>query len=834
MRKLFRLTRPGAFAFAFLLYPQLSSSKNYYFSSSSGDDSRTGIQAQNASTPWKTLQKLTGLYVNLLPGDSILFRKGDVWVGSTLDPRCNGIIFSSYGSGDLPIIDGDKNLALSIASTYQKNITIDNISFKRSGARDIVALLGNAWSQTYPGLTHSKVTRCSFAGGLTIQGSYNLFKENTIDGATNDGNGNGIWEHHEYSHHNRYAGNNISNFTLRGIWSMIWTHDSVFEDNVIHDCKLCGIDLDGAFYVVYGHAIRNNKIYNIATDAIELENAFDCTISGNYMYGGGHAYIYAINYEKCEIMDGHGATNGLGAILNTTISGNVMIGGGIDYASVAIGIHKAGGINVYNNSIYNFKSRFFDLDYSSPSEVPMIKLVNNVFSTIETPSWYAMINFSTNDLNILAEDDYNCFYNNGRNDIYSERGTHAQRTLDQYKTSTGKGTHSISVNPLFVSTSNLHLRESSPCVNTGKNVGLPFIGKAPDMGAYEFFCTSEATPVILIPTYIDASNSNQWVSLQNADGVKVADIKANGNALGTIQAFSYIHEGPVREDNQGRLFLNRDVTITTENAPSATTPINLRLYISKDEFESLASASNSQGESSGVKKISDVTVLKSNVNVCGEISDEPTSNLSSTNEQQGADFVLTTNVNSLATFYISSKLSAPLPVKLISFTATAENQSNILHWQTAGEENFSHYLIERSFNGKDFTTIGKVDGANQNSYAYADLSFSNYNAKFFYYRLKMVDKDGTFSLSRMVSLSANGSAAIAKIYPNPAKNLLMVNAEDASEINWQIVDNTGRPSLSGKSGDPHFEVKISDLATGTYFLNLKSKSSDSTLKFLKD
>ncbi len=468
----------------------------YYFSSSYGDDSRSVVQAKSPLTPWKSLRKLSFFSTNLNPGDSILFNKGDTWTGVTLVPMCNGVVFSSYGTGQLPIIDGGTNLAVNVLNVFEYNLVFDGISFKRTGATDLVAEFGNVWFGTDGGIKNCTIKNCSFFGTVFLQGSYNLFQNNTVDGTANNGNGNGIWEFKQYCNHNVYSGNTISNFTLRGIWTMANTHDCVFENNIIHDCGLCGIDLDGAYHLVYGHTIRNNKIYNTSHDAIDLENAFDCNVNGNYMYGGGHSYIYVVNYEKCESFNGHGASNGLGAILNSTLSGNIMVGGGTDFSSVAIGIYKAGGINVYNNSVYDFKSRFFDLDYAAVSEVPMIKLVNNVFSTIETPSWYGMVNFSTDDATVLAQDDYNCFYDNGRNDIYANRSTSNQRNLEQYRAATGKGVHSVSVNPAFSSTNDLHLKSSSPCINAGTNVGLPYLGKAPDIGALEYQCLPITKPII--------------------------------------------------------------------------------------------------------------------------------------------------------------------------------------------------------------------------------------------------------------------------------------------------------------------------------------------------
>ena len=60
-----------------------TSAAKYYFSSQSGDDSRTSLQAQNPATPWKTLNKLN-TFMNLQPGDSVLFKRGETFYGTLI------------------------------------------------------------------------------------------------------------------------------------------------------------------------------------------------------------------------------------------------------------------------------------------------------------------------------------------------------------------------------------------------------------------------------------------------------------------------------------------------------------------------------------------------------------------------------------------------------------------------------------------------------------------------------------------------------------------------------------------------------------------------------
>ncbi len=86
-----------------LLCTFTTNANNYYFSSTSGDDSRTTSQAHNSSTPWKSINKLNAIFSTLLPGDSILFKRGETFYGSiTINKSGTAgkpIVLGAYGSG---------------------------------------------------------------------------------------------------------------------------------------------------------------------------------------------------------------------------------------------------------------------------------------------------------------------------------------------------------------------------------------------------------------------------------------------------------------------------------------------------------------------------------------------------------------------------------------------------------------------------------------------------------------------------------------------------------------------------------------------------------------
>ncbi len=115
----------------------------YYFSSSSGNDSRSASQAQSSSTPWQSIGKLNAIMSSLQPGDQVLFKSGDTFTGA-INVTVSGtssqpITFSSYGSGNQPVITGFSTLSgwsqartnvweapLTVASTKEGMVVMNN------------------------------------------------------------------------------------------------------------------------------------------------------------------------------------------------------------------------------------------------------------------------------------------------------------------------------------------------------------------------------------------------------------------------------------------------------------------------------------------------------------------------------------------------------------------------------------------------------------------------------------------------------------------------------------------------------------------------------------
>ena len=138
-----------------------------------------------------------------------------------------------------------------------------------------------------------------------------------------------------------------------------------------------------------------------------------------------------------------------------------------------------------------------------------------------------------------------------------------------------------------------------------------------------------------------------------------------------------------------------------------------------------------------------------------------------------------------------------LPVDFVSFFAKhiTENNSVELNWATAKEWGNSHFDIERSVDGiNDFKKVGEVQGMGWkdtvSEYQYTDLSLPLTGGNI-YYRLKQVDFNGNFSISKVISVKVNGvqfTHGVWRAYPNPIKGeQLRISLLDGSQYNMEKI-----------------------------------------------
>lgn len=170
-----------------------------------------------------------------------------------------------------------------------------------------------------------------------------------------------------------------------------------------------------------------------------------------------------------------------------------------------------------------------------------------------------------------------------------------------------------------------------------------------------------------------------------------------------------------------------------------------------------------------------------------------------------------------------------LPVRLVDFNAKWQEHNGVLSWRTTEESNFSHFELQRSPDARTFGVIGTVDPSPTGNYTFTDLRLSEVAGANAYYRLKMIDLDGTFAYSAIARLALPETSAF--VYPNPTAETLHVKHVTGLSGEWQLADADGNAVMSGKSNGGPFKLHVGGLDAGIYFLRF---SSGQTFKVLKN
>lgn len=189
--------------------------------------------------------------------------------------------------------------------------------------------------------------------------------------------------------------------------------------------------------------------------------------------------------------------------------------------------------------------------------------------------------------------------------------------------------------------------------------------------------------------------------------------------------------------------------------------------------------------------------------------------------------------NNSANYSAEFTVNAPLPVRLLDFSGRKQSQGIALSWNTSSEENFKHFVIEHSKDGINFestgTVLGKGNASSRASYQYwhrQPAQGSNY------YRLRQVDRDGTFSYSKVVSVEWTGRMLMS-VYPNPAKDIINVSGlQKGDQI--QIIDFSGKVLQTMLSAGESMNVNVRSLPSGTYILRAGQKDQFAKSTFVKE
>ena len=282
-----------------------------------------------------------------------------------------------------------------------------------------------------------------------------------------------------------------------------------------------------------------------------------------------------------------------------------------------------------------------------------------------------------------------------------------------------------------------------------------------------------------------------------------------------------------------------EAEMKTSTAPTRTLPVTLttlngRFYhtvkiISGQGFFTNAELTINYNNGDGIADAPNLRIVKDDggsnwLNIGGTGTANNVGSITSSPFTTFSDFVMANAAGGLNV----------LPIRLLSFTATKQQNYNSLFWKTEAEINTAYFNVEKSTNAVTFTTTGKViaQGYGAGNYSFKDASISN--AAVVFYRLKMVDNDGKFTYSKIIKL-ANTYTSRLNIYPNPATDKLIIDYIGLSKrIVVKIIDSKGATVQTNTFYHNNLiTLQIATLAKGMYHVEIIDGAKETIGSFMK-
>jgi hypothetical protein len=172
-----------------------------------------------------------------------------------------------------------------------------------------------------------------------------------------------------------------------------------------------------------------------------------------------------------------------------------------------------------------------------------------------------------------------------------------------------------------------------------------------------------------------------------------------------------------------------------------------------------------------------------------------------------------------------------LYVELADFTANAEQDGVLLQWLTEREWHNSHFEVEHSADGRNFATIGWIDGAGnqqeKSSYAFKDYAPEEGRN---YYRIKDVDWNGKSHFSELKEVFFTSGNEFG-VFPNPTAGSISVHLPQQAQykpISLKVLSYTGQEvwnqTYMGISSNEIGPLKLPASLSGLYIVQLSSSS----------
>lgn len=276
------------------------------------------------------------------------------------------------------------------------------------------------------------------------------------------------------------------------------------------------------------------------------------------------------------------------------------------------------------------------------------------------------------------------------------------------------------------------------------------------------------------------------------------------------------------------MFLNKNILIQTTIISGGT---KIRLFFTKSELTKFVTAFNAKYGTNYTEnnisfyRFSDygnpaINDLDPTNNTTGQPFSYTVSSIVPYGTGKYFEITVPTGESFMGELYaILSTTNWAVPLSLLNFKANLNNTTVQTQWQTVAEQGFSHFNVQRSFDGKNFKNIAKVaarGSANSSiqNYGYADMQATSHESNKLYYRLQLVDIDGSFDFSPISIIKLSGKNNIT-ISPNPARDQIRVSGNNLHII--QVYDFMGKlVTTVNANGSSSIAVSIALFSPGNY------------------
>jgi len=183
-------------------------------------------------------------------------------------------------------------------------------------------------------------------------------------------------------------------------------------------------------------------------------------------------------------------------------------------------------------------------------------------------------------------------------------------------------------------------------------------------------------------------------------------------------------------------------------------------------------------------------------------------------------------------------VTSNLPVTYESFTVVPSNNGNQLKWVIGTQENVSHYEVEYSTDGINFSSVASVQPQSGTTHLTYNYIHKITNSAKGYYRIKSVDLDGSIMYSQVEEVKPVAGIVKITAYPNPTSGIFKIRipSQLSGTVQLSMYDDMGRLVLSDRvqvAGTTEVPMDISRFASGNYQIICENRSVQYVTRIVK-